>query len=179
MNTDNRTASSESVVFKFRIFDVVERSYPGRSGAVQRRHIVKHPGAVGIIPILPDGRVLLISQFRISFQKVIYEIPAGTREAGEDPSKTAERELIEETGYRAGRLELLQPIYTSPGVLQEELFLFLGTDLIPGKDAPEDGELISLVPKTWSEIDEMIDKGEILDSKTLSGLFLARRKLSV
>ncbi len=179
MNTDNRTASSESVVFKSRIFDVVERSYPGRSGAVQRRHIVKHPGAVGIIPILPDGRVLLISQFRISFQKVIYEIPAGTREAGEDPSKTAERELIEETGYRAGRLELLQPIYTSPGVLQEELFLFLGADLIPGKDAPEDGELISLVPKTWSEIDEMIDKGEILDSKTLSGLFLARRKLSV
>lgn len=179
MNTDNRTASSEYVVFKSRIFDVVERSYPGRSGAVQMRHIVKHPGAVGIIPILPDGRVLLISQFRISFQKVIYEIPAGTREAGEDPSKTAERELIEETGYRAGRLELLQPIYTSPGVLQEELFLFLGTGLIPGKDAPEDGELISLVPKTWSEIDEMIDKGEILDSKTLSGLFLAKRKLSV
>ena len=103
MNTENRTTSSESVVFKSRIFDVVERSYPGRSGAVQKRHIVKHPGAVGIIPILSDGRVLLISQFRISFQKVIYEIPAGTREAGEDPSKTAERELIEETGYTAGR----------------------------------------------------------------------------
>ena len=170
MNTENRTTSSESVVFKSRIFDVVERSYPGRSGAVQKRHIVKHPGAVGIIPILSDGRVLLISQFRISFQKVIY---------GEDPSKTAERELIEETGYTAGRLDLLQPIYTSPGVLQEELFLFLGTDLIPGKDAPEDGELISLTPKTWTEIDEMIDQGEILDSKTLSGLFLARRKLSL
>ncbi len=179
MNSGNIATASESVVFKSRIFDVVERSYPGRSGAIQKRHIIKHPGAVGIIPILPDGRILLISQFRISFQKVIYEIPAGTREVGEDPSKTAERELIEETGYTAGRLELLQSIYTSPGVLQEELFLFLATGLIAGKDAPEDGELISLTPKTWSEIDEMIDKGEILDSKTLSGLFLARRKLHI
>ena len=149
----------------------------GRSGALLRRQVVKHPGAVGIVPILPDGRVLLIKQYRIALEKEIFEIPAGTREPGELPLTTAKRELIEETGYRSDAFTQLSTIYTSPGILQEELTLYLATDLEPGESAPEDGERIALTPLEWSEIDDMIRVGEISDGKTLAGLFLALRQL--
>ncbi len=177
-NTD-KTQEQEPILFKGRIFNVVERTQIGRSGKTLKRQIVKHPGAVGIIPILPDGRVLLIDQYRVSVQRNIFEIPAGTREIGEDTIVTAARELIEETGYRAGNIVELQPIYTSPGVLQEELVLYLATDLVAGESAPEDGEKIALAPKTWEEIDAMIDAGVIIDAKTISGLWLAKRKLGI
>lgn len=171
--------NSEPILFQGRVFKVVERNQIGRSGKTLVRQVVKHPGAVGIVPILPDGRVLLIDQYRITFQHNIFEIPAGTREIGEDPLTTAKRELIEETGYRTENIELLAPIYTSPGVLQEELILYLANDLVAGESAPEDGEKISLTPKTWEEIDKMINAREIVDAKTLVGLLLAKRKLGI
>lgn len=176
---NNITSEAEPILFQGRIFNVVERKQTGRSGKTLTRQVVKHPGAVGIIPILPDGRVLLIDQYRITFQRNIFEIPAGTREIGEDPLVTAKRELIEETGYRADKIELLTPIYTSPGILQEELILYIATDLVEGQSAPEDGERITLAPKTWAEIDQMLDANEIVDAKSLVGLLLARRKLGV
>ena len=178
---DQRTElnNNEPILFQGRIFQVVERRQVGRSGAILSRQVVKHPGATCIVPLLPDGRVLLIEQYRISFQKKIFELPAGTLEKGEEPITTAQRELIEETGYRAGRLELLTSIYTSPGILQEELFLYLASDLEKGVSSPEDGEDISLVPKTWSEIDAMIEKKEIVDAKTLVGLLLTKNKFKL
>lgn len=172
------TAETEPILFQSRIFNVVERTQIGRSGKTLKRQVVKHPGAVGIIPILPDGRVLLIDQYRITVQKNIFEIPAGTREIGEDPLATAKRELIEETGYSAGKMERLTAILTSPGILQEELILYVATDLTPGESAPEDGEKIALAPKTWSEIDRMIADEEIVDSKTLVALLLAKEKFA-
>lgn len=179
MDTNDRSEDQEPVLFQSRIFSVVERKQTGRSGKTLIRHVVKHPGAVGIVPILPDGRVLLIDQYRVTVQRNIFEIPAGTREIGEEPLITASRELIEETGYRAGNIIELQPIYTSPGILQEELILYLATDLTPGESAPEDGEKIELAPKTWKEIDKMLDDGVIIDAKTVAALFLAKRKLGV
>ncbi len=179
MDQQNTTSEGEPILLHSRIFDVVERTQLGRSGKLLKRQIVRHPGAVGIVPILPDGRVLLINQYRIAFRKDIYEIPAGTREPNEEPIITAKREMVEETGYRCGKIELLNSIYTSPGVLQEELFLFLATDLQKGESAPEDGERIEPTPKTWSEIDKMLEAGEIHDAKTIAGLFLARRKLGL
>lgn len=169
----------EPILFVGSIFNIVERKQIGRSGRILRRQVVKHPGAVGIVPILTDGRVLLIDQFRITFQRNIFEIPAGTRELGEESIKTAYRELHEETGYLAKEMELLTPIYTSPGILQEELILYIATNLIPGESALEDGERISLIPKTWPEIEKMIDKHEIIDAKSLVGLLLAKRKLGL
>lgn len=179
MDHQNSIPEEEPVLFQARVFKIVERTQVGRSGKLLKRQVVKHPGAVGIVPILPDGRVLLINQYRVTFQREIYEIPAGTREIGEETIVTASRELIEETGYRAGKLELLNSIYTSPGVLQEELFIYLATDLVEGESAPEDGEKIVPEPKTWAEIDKMIVSGEIHDAKTIAGLFLAKRKLGI
>ena len=177
MGDDNKANIPDKELFQSRIFTVVERMQIGRSGALLRRQVVKHPGAVGIVPILPDGRVLLIKQYRIALEKEIFEIPAGTREPGELPLTTAKRELIEETGYRSDAFTQLSTIYTSPGILQEELTLYLATDLEPGESAPEDGERIALTPLEWSEIDDMIRVGEISDGKTLAGLFLALRQL--
>ncbi len=177
MGDDNKANIPDKELFQSRIFTVVERMQIGRSGALLRRQVVKHPGAVGIVPILPDGRVLLIKQYRIALEKEIFEIPAGTREPGESPLTTAKRELIEETGYRSDAFTQLSTIYTSPGILQEELTLYLATDLEPGESAPEDGERIALTPLEWSEIDDMIRVGEISDGKTLAGLFLALRQL--
>lgn len=177
MGDDYKANIPDKELFQSRIFTVVERMQIGRSGALLRRQVVKHPGAVGIVPILPDGRVLLIKQYRIALEKEIFEIPAGTREPGESPLTTAKRELIEETGYRSDAFTQLSTIYTSPGILQEELTLYLATDLEPGESAPEDGERIALTPLEWSEIDDMIRVGEISDGKTLAGLFLALRQL--
>ena len=179
MSATNETPDGEPILFQGRIFNVVERTQVGRSGKILKRQVVKHPGAVGIAPILPDGRVLLIEQYRVALQKTIFEIPAGTREVGEEPLLTATRELIEETGYSAGKIERLTAIYSSPGILQEELILYLATDLKPGESALEDGEKIELRPKTWDEIDAMIAAEEIVDAKTLVALLLARQKLNV
>ena len=179
MERCNFTTEKEPVLYEGRIFKVVERLQIGRSGKTLKRQVVKHPGAVGIVPILPDGRVVLIKQFRVTFQKYIYEIPAGTLELQENPLEAARRELLEETGFKAGNVDFLSSIYTSPGILEEELFLYLATDLKEGASAPEEGELIELVSLTWSEIDKLIDSGELHDSKSISGIFLARRRLGV
>ena len=179
MSATNATPEGEPILFEGRIFKVVERTQVGRSGKILKRQVVKHPGAVAIVPILPDGRVLLIEQYRVALQKTIFEVPAGTREVGEEPLLTATRELIEETGYSAGKVERLTAIYSSPGILQEELILYLATDLTPGETALEDGEKIEPSPKTWDEIDAMIAAEEIVDAKTLVALLLARQKLNV
>jgi len=168
----------EPILLQARVFKVVERTMTGRSGKTLKRQVVKHPGAVGIVPILDDGRVLLIRQFRITFEREIYEIPAGTLEQGEEPIETAKRELVEETGYFPSEIRRLTAIYTSPGILQEELTIYLATNLREGKSAPEDGEKITLEPKTWEEIEKMIDREEIVDAKTLAGLYLAKRALN-
>lgn len=177
MTDENKADIPDKELFQSRKFKIVERMQIGRSGALLKRQVVKHPGAIGIVPILPDGRVLLIKQYRIALEKEIYEIPAGTREPGEEPIITAKRELIEETGYRTDNFTELTTIYTSPGILQEELVLYLAQDLTPGESAPEDGEKINLTPMTWDEINQLIDAGEIADGKTLAGLFLTLRRL--
>ncbi len=179
MSATNATPDGEPILFEGRIFKVVERTQVGRSGKILKRQVVKHPGAVAIVPILPDGRVLLTEQYRVALQKTIFEVPAGTREVGEEPLLTATRELIEETGYSAGKIERMTAIYSSPGILQEELILYLATDLTPGETALEDGERIEPSPKTWDEIDAMIAAEEIVDAKTLVALLLARQKLNV
>ncbi len=179
MEYQNIPQDEEPVLYQGRIFKVVERTQIGRNGKLLKRQVVKHPGAVGIVPVLPDGRVLLIKQFRITFQEYIYEIPAGTLEYKEDSLVAAKRELLEETGYKTESFQLLASIYTSPGILQEELLIYLATDLIEDKSSPEEGELIVPRPMTWFEIDNLIDSGLLHDAKSIAGLFLARHRLGI
>jgi len=151
-------------------FRVVRRRQILRDGREHFRDVVLHPGAVAILPLLDDGRVVLIHNFRLTAGKTLLELPAGTLEPGEDPEHCARRELLEETGYRADHFERLAAFYPSPGVLDERMYLFLATGLHEGPMALEPGEEIALAPAAWDDALAMARDGRIEDAKTLAGL---------
>ena len=140
-----------------------------------RREVVVHPGAVVVLPFLPDGRVLLIRNRRYAVGEILIELPAGTLDRGEDPINCAGRELQEETGYVAGRLKSLNHFYASPGILTERMYAYAAYDLERGKVSPDEGEEIELMPVTWDDAVEMVGVGEIQDAKTIATLLLYER----
>jgi ADP-ribose diphosphatase len=140
------------------------------TGKRHKREVVVHPGAVTILGILPDDRILLIRNRRYAVGQTLLELPAGTLEKGEDPMNCAGRELLEETGYLAGRLERLTVFYTSPGILSERMYAFAAYDLQKSESALEEGEEIELFPVTWDQTLEMIGDGQVQDGKTLATL---------
>jgi ADP-ribose pyrophosphatase len=137
--------------------------------------ILRHPGASAVVPLLDppgaaDPRVVLLRQFRHAADGFIWEVPAGRLDAGESPEACAGRELEEETGMRAGRLERLSTIYTTPGFTDERIHLFLALDLTPGAEHREADEFMELHTLRWSEVMQRISAGEITDGKTLVSL---------
>jgi ADP-ribose pyrophosphatase len=156
-------------------FRVVRETITSQGGKPKTREIVRHPGACVIVPLLEDGRVCLIRNWRIAVNETLVELPAGTLEPPEPPEKTAERELIEETGYRATSIQFLHAFYLSPGILDEKMHLYLATGLTAGQAAREEGEEIEnwLVP--LDEAVQMIFSGQIKDAKTIVGLLWAQR----
>ena len=166
--TDDTT--DDEVLFKLNCFEVVKRYQIGQSGKKHDRYVIRKKGAVAILPIMPDGQVILIKQWRAPAQRYIYEIPAGTMEPGEDPATTAGRELIEETGWHAGKIEKMTSFFSSPGIFQEKLHLFRATELTPGKTHQEDGEDIIICPVTKRQAKKMLLNGEIEDAKTILAL---------
>jgi ADP-ribose pyrophosphatase len=159
------------LLLQTRLFQVLQETYQTEDGQQHVQQIVRHPGAVAIVPVLDDGRVCLIENYRQSAREFLLEIPAGTREPDEEPLETARRELIEETGYRAEKIEKLAQFFMSPGILDEQMHLFLATGLTPGESDLQDGEQIVPQLVTWDEARAMIRSGKIRDSKTLVGLF--------
>ncbi len=147
------------------------------SGETAIREIVEHRGAVAIVPILDDGRVVLVRQFRYAVGAVCLEVPAGTLEPGEDPLIGAHRELEEETGYQAARWERLGAIWPTPGYSTEEIVLFIAQDLRPGPARPEPDEALSVVAMPWSEIWAAIEGGRLRDAKSIVALVWAARRL--
>jgi ADP-ribose pyrophosphatase len=135
---------------------------------------VEHPGAVVIIPLLSDRRLVTIRQYRRVIGQWLVEFPAGTLEKGEDPRECAERELKEETGYSAGKMTLLAQLYTSPGYSTEKLYFFLAEELKKGEMQPEPDELIRIEERSLGELEEMARRGELVDMKTVAGLALLR-----
>ncbi len=140
------------------------------NGQTAHRDVIEHPGGVVILPILPDGRVILLQQWRYALERPLLEVPAGKLDAGEEPLPAAHRELLEETGYKAGKLEPLTFIYTSPGFCDERLWLYKATELEPIDEvAKGDGEEnIQMVILTPDEIRQKINDQIIVDAKTLS-----------
>jgi ADP-ribose pyrophosphatase len=163
-----------------RVFNLVidEIEYPSGNRAL--REVAEHPGGSVVVPMLNDGNILMVRQFRYPMKKHLLELPAGKLDAGEDPAVCAARELEEETGYVAGSLRKLTAIYTSPGFCSELLHIYLANDLSksPRGQQLEEGELdltVEQIPLKHAV--EMIEKGEIVDSKTICGILLAERKL--
>jgi ADP-ribose pyrophosphatase len=141
------------------------------AGATVTREIVEHPGAVAIVPLLPDGRVVLVRQWRRPVRGHVLEVPAGTREPGEDAQSCAHRELIEEIGYRAGRLERLAGFPTTPGFTDEVMEVFLATDLTPVEDEPAEFEEALEIVRP-EDVPALLAAGEPLDAKTIAALLL-------
>ena len=139
-------------------------------GRSSLRETVRHPGAVAIFPVRDDGQVVLIENFRHSIGRTLLEVPAGTLESGESPEEGAARELIEETGYRAGRLRLVQSYYTTPGFTDERMWLYVALDLEPGPPDLQPGEHIVVQTKTRAQVEELLARGEFDDAKTILAL---------
>ncbi|WP_425448689.1 NUDIX hydrolase [Dethiothermospora halolimnae] len=135
-----------------------------------KREIVEHPGAVAIIPITEEGEIILVKQFRKAIEDESLEIPAGSLEKGEDPTRCAIRELKEETGVTASEVKFLLEFYTSPGYSNEKMHLFLARKLKKGVAEPENDEYIDIVKMKLEDLMEKINNGEIADSKTIIGL---------
>jgi ADP-ribose pyrophosphatase len=134
--------------------------------------MLRHPGASAVVPFLDpptqvDPRVVLIRQFRHAAEGFIWEVPAGRLDAGESPESCAERELEEEAGVRARRLERLTTIYTTPGFTDERIHLFMAVGLEPGAEHREADEFMELHTLRWSEVMRLVEKGEVVDAKTL------------
>lgn len=140
--------------------------------------IVRHPGGAAILPLLADGRVVLVRQFRPAIGDMLLEIPAGRLEEGETPEKCAARELVEEVGYRAGRLERMGEMLTAVGFSDERLHLYLARDLTPTERAPEEDEYIEPTLVPVEEAIAMVASGKIVDGKTQLALLLYHRKFS-
>jgi ADP-ribose pyrophosphatase len=151
-------------------FRVEERTQKLASGESVTRHVVIHPGAVTIIPMLEGDRVCLIRNYRVAIGKTLIELPAGTIDNQEPPAETARRELQEETGYRAAKWRELPPFYMSPGILNERMYLFVAEELTLGETAREAGEEIDNLIVPWAEAVAMAERGEIEDAKSLVGI---------
>lgn len=145
------------------------------NGSIGTLEMIRHPGAAAVVPFVdqpesPDPVVVLIRQFRHAANGWLWEIPAGTREVGETPFDCAHRELIEESGYRAKRIEQLTSVFTTPGFTDEVIHLFIATQLSPAHAAPQADEFLEVHQLPWSRVMAMVSAGEIRDAKTLVAL---------
>ena len=163
------------ILLQSRRFDVVRQTRTLPDGEVLTHESVRHPGAVAILPLLDDGRVCLIRNYRMAVGEWLVEIPAGTLDRQEDPAETARRELQEETGYTCRELRKLHEFWMSPGILYERMHFYLATGLSAGEMALEPGEQIETLLVPWEEALAMATDGRIQDAKTLVALLYYAR----
>ncbi|WP_306521452.1 NUDIX hydrolase [Gemmatimonas sp.] len=155
--------------------DLDEVRFPdGSTGTLE---MIRHPGASAVVPLLgdpgDDPEVLLIRQYRYAADQFLYEIPAGRLDPGETPADCARRELQEETGFTAERVEHVFTMYTTPGFTDEKIHLFVATGLVAGQAHREADEFMELVPTRLSRALSMVEQGEIQDAKTALALLYA------
>lgn len=174
-----RTLDSETK-FEGKVFKVLIEKVEMPHGEICEREVILHKGAVGLVTVLADQKVVLVRQYRHPVGKKLVEIPAGKLAQGEDPQDCARRELKEETGYTANKLIKLTQFYTTPGYSNEWFHMFLAADVVKGKRAPEGGEEqeLEVLEIPLSLALQQISAGEITDGKTIVGLCLAQRYLN-
>ncbi len=160
-----KTLKSETL-YEGRIIDLVLEDVELPNGKMSKREIVKHPGAVAIIPVTVEGKLVLIRQFRKALERNIVEIPAGKLEVGEKPEVCAMRELEEETGYKTNHMEKVISFYTSPGFADEFVHIYFTNQLEQGVVNPDEDEFVEKLEVTVEEAEKMILTNEIFDAKT-------------
>ena len=143
------------------------------NGKEAGREFIRHPGAVAVVPVTPEGNIVLVRQYRYPVGKVMLEVPAGKLDKGEHPDDCARRELEEETGYVAHRIKRLSSIYTTPGFTDEVIHLYIAEQLTLAKQRPDEDEFLEVEVYTKEQIRVMINDGTINDAKSMLALLLA------
>ncbi len=161
---------SSKVMFKGRVFGVRREEVIEPGGVRATREIVTHPGSVVVLPVFPDGRILMIRQYRHSVRQYLWELVAGSKDTGESFEKGAHRELLEETGYTARRMHKILDLFPTPGFVSENMVIFLAEGLKLGKAQPEADEKIEMRIFTLREIESWIRAGKIRDAKSVAGI---------
>lgn len=162
--------STGKIVYQGRKFHIEQREVPDRDGARRAYDFLVHPGAAVVLPLLDDGRVVLISNYRVAIGQELLELPAGTLDPSESPADCARRELAEETGYQAEELQHLVSFYSTPGICNEQLHAFVARGLRAGQSRRDPGERIRNRPMEYGAALRAIGSGRIVDGKTIAVL---------
>lgn len=170
----------EETIYRGTVVTMAHGTFEGPDGDRFERDIVHHPGAVVVVPLVDDHSVLLVRQYRAAIGRELLEVPAGKRDvAGEATEVTAARELAEEVGRAAGRIDLLARFYNSPGFSDEFTWLYLARDLTVVDLDPQgvEEQAMTVEEVRLADIDDLIARGELVDAKTIIGLTLTARRL--
>ena len=177
MSSLKETKISSEQKFSGRLIDLYLDQVELPNGEMTTREWIDHPGAVCLIPILPDGKICLVRQFRYGPGEEFIEIPAGKLDAGEAPLDCAYRELEEETGYRTNKLTFLTNIYPAIGFSNEKMWMYLAEDLVASTNNLDKDEFLELLPTPLDEALEWVWSGKITDVKTIIGILWAQKRL--
>jgi 8-oxo-dGTP pyrophosphatase MutT (NUDIX family) len=172
--------TGERSIHRGRIIELVDADFVSPEGEAFDREIVHHPGAVSVVPLLDDDTVVVVRQYRAALDAELLEIPAGLRDVdGEPPEETARRELIEEVGYAAGKLELLTSFHNSAGFSDEVCTVYLGLELSEAATDLQglEEQHMTVEHLRLDDVPDRIARGEITDAKTIIGLLLTLRRL--
>lgn len=177
---DEFTVTRHELIYSGRVFDIVRDEVRHSSGYETVREVVRHNGGAVVAALFENNDIILIRQFRYPVGEVIYELPAGKLDEDEDPAACALRELTEETGWSARKLEKLTSVLTTPGFCSETLHIYLATELSAGSQRLEEGEeSIEVLRLPLREAVSMCKDGEIHDGKTVTGIMLAALRAGV
>ena len=172
-----RVLKSE-IIHTGKVFNTKVDQIEYNSGNKSVREVAEHPGGAVIVPVTGEGKIIMITQHRYPVDKTLLELPAGKLDKNENPFHCAVRELEEETGYKSDNVKEMGTIFTSPGYSTEKLWIYLAKDLKPGNHNREEGELgMKVFEYTLKEIEEKIINGEIVDGKTICGIYLAKNSI--
>ena len=171
---------TSEMIYQGKVFGVRRDEIIEPTGVRAIREVVTHRGSVVVLPVLPDGRIVMVRQYRHATRQYLWELVAGSMERGEDPKKGAQRELLEETGYRAKKFSVFLDLFPTPGFLEERMYLLLAEGLKAGKARPEEDEKLIVAAYTRLQLEQMMRSGKMRDAKSVAGLlyyfsFLAKK----
>ncbi len=161
----------EEEIFHGKVINVHLQTVELPNGQLTKRELVRHPGAVAILPLTTDGKLIVVEQYRKALERSIIEIPAGKLEDNEDPYACAIRELKEETGYTSNNVSHLVSFYTSPGFADELIHLYIAHDCVPGEIQLDEDEFVESRIITLAEAHQMILEQQIIDAKTILSIY--------
>ena len=172
-----RIVKSE-VVYRGKVFNTKVDQIEYNSGNKAVREVAEHPGGAVVVPVTDEGKIIMVTQHRFPVDKILLELPAGKLGTNEDPLLCAVRELEEETGYKSDNVKEIGSIYTTPGYSSERLWIFLAKNLTPGDHNREEGEYgMEVLEFTLKEVEDKIYNREIVDAKTICGIYFAKKSI--